>query len=307
MKRRFLACLRQINMSFRNSLYKLAILIAQSLPLWFGYFLADFAGDISFLSSPKRRKIVMGNLKRVLGERAENHTLRNTTRQVFRNVGRNYLDLTRVSKINSNRQDRKTTIEGWQHLVRAQSNKKGVILATAHLGNFELGTQILVNRGVELTILVEEFASDPILQQIAKLRQRKGVRILPVTLQGMKEVFYNLIRGGTVIIVSDRDIQGNGIKIKFMGEDTTLPSGAVSLAQRTGAALIPIFSLRTPHNGASIYIESPVYLINNNNREESLRANVEKLAAIFEKYIRQYPEQWAIMEPFWQRDKVPGI
>jgi lauroyl/myristoyl acyltransferase len=304
MKHRILTCLRQINMNFSNFVFKSAILIAQALPFSFGYFLADCSGDLYFFLSSRRRKNVTGNLKQVLGVNEDNRILKEKTREVFRNAARNYFDLTRVSTMRKDSLDKKTTIYGWQHLVQARSRGKGVILATAHLGNFELGAQAVVNRGIEMTILVEEFSANPILEIIAKLRQRKGVRILPITMRGMKDVYYDLIHGGTVTIVCDRDILHNGINLKFLGEDTTLPYGAVSLAQRTGAALIPIFSIRNPHDLTSIYIESPLELVDHDNRKESLRINMEKLAVIMEKYIRRYPEQWAIIEPFRQGDKA---
>jgi phosphatidylinositol dimannoside acyltransferase len=253
--------------------------------------------------SRRRRKIVSGNLKRILGAKEADQALQSKTRKVFKNVARNYFDLVKIPKMNLNC-DQKIAITGWQHLVQAQNMHKGVILATAHLGNFEMGAQVLVSRGVELTILIEEFNSNLFLREIAKLRQRKGIKILPINMQGMKDVYRDLTRGGTVIIVCDRDIQGNGIKIKFMGEDTTLPFGAVSLAMRTGATLVPIFSLRTLRNIASIYIEPPLKLVENGNREESLKVNLEKLAAVMEEYIRKYPEQWAVLEPFWLCDKA---
>jgi lauroyl/myristoyl acyltransferase len=299
MKRRISTWLGQIYVGVRYTFLKFAITIARALPMRIGGFLADSGADVSFLLSTRRRKNVTANLKHILGEQEDNHTLKGKTRKVFRNVARNYFDLTRVTKMSLNNIERKTTIEGWQNLIQARNRKQGVILATAHLGNFELGTQAIVNRGIEMTILVEDFYSNPFLRHIAKLRQRKGVRILPVNTQGMKDSYYDLIRGGTVTIVCDRDIQGNGMKIKFIGAETTLPFGAVSLALRTGAALVPIFSVRKPNNLTSIYIESPLDLVDSGNREESLRANLEKLAAVMEKYILKYPEQWAVLEPIW--------
>lgn len=306
MKRRISVCLRQISISVIYFPLRLAILIIQALPIRFGLFLADLAGNLSFLISPGRRQVVANNLKHISGVKADSRILKDKTRKVFVNVARNYFDLTRVSSMNPDKLAAKTTIEGWEHLVKARSGKKGVVIATAHLGNFELGAQAIVNRGIEMTILVEEFSSNPIREQIAKLRKRKGVRILPVTMQGMKEAYYDLLRGGTLTIVCDRDILGNGLKINFMGEETTLPFGAVSLAQRTGAALVPIFSVRTGNNNTLIYIEPPLNLINDHDREESLRANVTQLASIMEKYICKYPEQWAILEPFWQNGKGQG-
>jgi lauroyl/myristoyl acyltransferase len=289
--------------SLRYLSLKSAILFGQAIPFRLGGFLADFSGDVSFVLSRRRRKIVSGNLKRILGVKESNRLLKRQARMVFRNVARNYFDLAKMSRMNLNR-DGKIAVEGWENLVQARSANKGVILATAHLGNFDMGAQVLASRGIDLTILVEEFESGVLMKEIANLRQRKGVRILPINSQGLKNVYRDLIRGGTIIIVCDRDIQGNGVKIKFMGEETTLPFGAISLAQWTGAAVVPIFSLRAPNNFASIYIEPPLALTESGSRQESLRANLEKLAGVMEKYIRKYPEQWAVLEPFWLCDRI---
>ena len=89
------------------------------------------------------------------------------------------------------------------------------------------------------------------------------------------------------------------MKVNFFGEVTLLPVGAVSLALRTGAAIVPIFGVRQSNNRYSIYIEPPLSLSGNGNRSHSVRAGLEKLTAIMERYIRQYPEQWVVLEPVW--------
>ena len=103
-----------------------------------------------------------------------------------------------------------------------------------------------------------------------------------------------------MVIVCDRDIQRNGLRVKFFGEETSLPIGAVSLALRTGAAIVPIFSVRKSSNRYAIYIEPPLRLVDMGNHSHSVRANLERLVAIMERYIRQYPEQWVVLEPIWR-------
>jgi lauroyl/myristoyl acyltransferase len=291
-------------MNFRYSLLRLVILISRYFPVRLGNFLADCGGTAFFLLSPGRRKTVTENLKHILKTEDEAQKIREKSRQVFKNVGRNYFDLTRLSRITLKDLGGIVTIEGWQNLTRAQNLGKGVILATAHLGNFELGSQVLVLHGVEITVLAENFENGPMMRNVALLRQRKGVKIVPIDTKGMKDSFYILLKGGTVVIASDRDILGNGIKTRFLGEEVTLPFGAVSLAQRTGAALVPIFSIRKPANSTTLYIEPPLDLVEVENREASLKANLDKLAAVMEKYICKYPEQWAVLEPFWQDAKA---
>jgi lauroyl/myristoyl acyltransferase len=281
-------------MNLRYTVLRLAALAARFLPFRVGYFFADWCGDIYFLLSAKRRRIIGQNIMRVMGADRNGIIPNGKVRQVFRNVAKNYFDLTKLSQMGQGDINSRTIIKGWQHLIRAANDGKGVILATAHLGNFEFGAQILALRGIEMTVLVEAFNSTPLLRNIALLRQRKGVKILPVNTSGLKGVLRALHRGETLVIVCDRDLQGNGVKIKFLGEEAALPSGAVSLALRTGAAIVPIFSLRTPGNNSCIYIEPQLKMIDRGGREQTIKDNLEKLAAVMEKYIRQYPEQWAV-------------
>jgi len=273
--------------------------VARFLPMRLGYFLAECGGDALFLLSARHRNIVDNNIKRVLGVELDNRRLRRTVRSVFKNMTKNYFDLTKLSQSRFENLKGSVTIEGWHHLTEAVTSGRGTIIATAHLGNFEFAAQVLAVRGIEMTIFVEAFDSAAFLRYIAELRQRNGCRILPVSIGAVRDGLQILRHGGTVTIACDRDIQGNGLKVKFFGEETSLPVGAVSLALRTGAAIIPVFSVRKCSNRFTIYIEPPLRLVDTGNHSHSVRANLERLVAIMERYIRQYPEQWVALEPIW--------
>ena len=49
-----------------------------------------------------------------------------------------------------------------------------------------------------------------------------------------------------VCLLSDRDIEGDGVEVDFFGERTTLPGGPATLALRTGATLRPGRGLLSP-------------------------------------------------------------
>ena len=108
-----------------------------------------------------------------------------------------------------------------------------------------------------------------------------------------------------MVILCDRDIQGNGLSTRFFGEETTLPSGAVALALRTGAVIVPAFNVRGNNGRFDLYFEAPLSLVDNGNRQMGVQTNLANLIAVIEKYIRQHPEQWAVLEPIWQRSR-PG-
>jgi KDO2-lipid IV(A) lauroyltransferase len=276
----------------------LGVGIARFIPLRLGYWLAERGGDVFFLFSTRRRKMVGNNIQRAMGGAENKRTLKRQVRNVFRNAARNYFDLTKISRMDLKNLDGKIKIEGIPHLTQAVNNGKGVIIATAHLGNFEFGAHVVAAQGFEMMILIEAYDdSTPFLRKLAALRRGKGVRIFQVDMMGIKECLKTLQRGGTVTIVCDRDLQGNGIKTLFFGEETSFPAGVVDLALRTGAAVVPIFSLRGSNNITSIFIEPPLKLVNSEDPDQAKKANLEVLVAVLEKYIRTYPEQWVVLEP----------
>lgn len=296
---RQLSWVKWAHMDLKYRALIIAAKVARFLPMRVGYFLAGCGGDALFLLSARHRYIVGNNIKHILWVELDKRRLRQKVRSVFKNLAKNYFDLTKLSQLRSGNLDRSVTIEGWHHLTKAVSNARGTIIATAHLGNFEFAAQVLVVRGIKMTIFVEDFDSTPFLRCIAQLRQGNGSRILPVSAGALRDCLQMLRHGGTVVIVCDRDIQGNGLKVKFFGEEASLPSGAVSLALRTGATVVPIFSVRKSSNRFAICIEPPLELVDSGNRSHSVRANLEKLVAIMENYICQYPEQWVVLEPIW--------
>lgn len=276
----------------------LVTFVARLIPMRLGYFIAERGGDVVFLLSPRRRNAVSNNILRAMGAQENKSKIKREVRYVFRNAAKNYFDITKLSQMDLKNINGKVKIEGMQHLTRAVDEGKGVIIATAHLGNFEFAAHVVAAQGFEMKILVEAYDdSNPFLRKLAGLRRGKGIKILPVDMRGMKECLRTLLRGGTVTIVCDRDMQGTGIKTPFFGRETSFPVGVVDLALRTGAAVVPIFSLRGSNNTTSIFIEPPLKLSEIEDPDQALKANLGCLVAVLEKYIRRCPEQWVVLEP----------
>ncbi len=274
---------------------KIASAAARYLPVRLGYFFAECGGCAVFLFSAKRRNIVCNNIKRILALDSEKRGLWRTVLGVFKHTARYYFDLIMLSQSRSNKLEVK--IEGWHHLKRAVASEKGTIIATAHLGNLDYAAEILGKRGIELSVLVEPYHSSP-LRKIAELRRNNSYKLLPISLGAMRDGMELLRSGGVLSIVCDRNVHGSGLKMKFFGEETWLPGGAVDLALRTGATIVPAFSVREA-NRFVIHIEPPLIMVEHENRSQSVRTNLQRLVTIMERYIRQYPEQWLVLEPVW--------
>jgi KDO2-lipid IV(A) lauroyltransferase len=91
----------------------------------------------------------------------------------------------------------------------------------------------------------------------------------------------SLHRGEAILMACDRDIKGNGITSIFFGKETTLPTVAVRIAMRTGAAIVPIFCRRDGDNGYVIHVEPAINVITGGN--SAVAKNVEKVAQVMER------------------------
>jgi len=278
----------------RHSFLSLACVVARFLPVRVGYLLAECSADVIFVLSPSRRRTVSENLRHVLGD-LEKRRLRREVRMVFKNTAKNYFDLIMLSQSRFKNLEGRTTIEGWHHLATAVASGKGTIIVTAHLGNIDFAGQVLAAHGIEMAVFIKPFESTPALRKIAELRQRNTCRLLPISKSSMRDGLQILRNGGTLAIFCDRDLQGNGLEVKFFGGETTLPAGAVSLALRSGSTIVPIFSVRESSNRFVIHIEPPLKLVT----DQSVRENLERLIAVMERYIGKYPGQWMMLDPVW--------
>ena len=226
-------------------------------------------------------------------------------RQSFRNLSYNYYDLTRVPYYTPEETRDAIDFHGLEHYEAAKRMGKGVIIASAHLGNLDMVTQAFPALGVPPTmILAEEIEPPRLLNLTMRLRHAQSLTFEPATGAGIKNAFRALKRGEWVGVAVDRAVQGNGLVMDFLGEPALMPVGAAELALRTGATLVPSISLRAGFERHVVRIDAPIAVERERPTEARVRALSRQLLDIVERYVMEYPTQWtAIFEPVWEADK----
>ncbi len=76
-----------------------------------------------------------------------------------------------------------------------------------------------------------------------------------------------------------------------------LPVGPLLLAMAAQAPVVPAFSVMEAPGQYRGIIEPPLNLRYGPDRRKALQHNLEQVAAVFELYIRRYPDQWYLVEP----------
>jgi lauroyl/myristoyl acyltransferase len=101
-------------------------------------------------------------------------------------------------------------------------------------------------------------------------------------------------------LASDLDITKSGIVVNFFNAPARLPDGYAQLALKTGAPILPAFCVRKADNTFEGYAEPALELKSTGDFAADVRAGVEQIVRIMEKWIGAHPEQWVMFHKIWE-------
>jgi len=284
----------------------LALLFAYRALSWLptpaAYFVADTIGSVMYYVRPGLRRNVQRNMRQVMGPEAPAREVRAASRRVMRNATRYYADLVRTPRLDMIRfyEERINFVSGLDALRQSAATKRGVIIVSAHYGNPEVVLQAAVALGIPTFTLTEPLKPQRLNDLVHKLRARRGQMFRPLSLSAVREAIRWLRHGKVVPLLCDRDIQNTGMVLPFFGAETRVPVGATELALRTGALVIPMFCRRTKGGRFDVFAEPVLEMTVTGDPEEDVRTNTLKIIAAIEKYVRQDPGQWIVLESVWE-------
>lgn len=276
------------------------------MPLSWRYGIAKFASDRVYAWGPHIGKNVRDNMRHVLGPDASEEEIDHMARRCAENTGRYYADVVGMHRMNIKKfWDRDMQIEGIEYVHEAMARGQGVIIASAHYANPEFAAQGLAAVGIRVFALVEPLEPPELGRLMRGLRAVHGHVYEPVGFAAIKNALNWLRKGGVVCILVDRDIQKRGIVLDFCGAPARFPTGAVDLALRTNAMLLPGWVRRIGGYKIHTVLGPPLDLVRTGDRDADLRVNTAALLALFERHLKEDPGQWSVLDRIWPADLQP--
>ena len=274
------------------------------LPTRLCHWLGELVALIVYAFSRKDRDGLASNLSLALRRPPADPFIRKTIRQIFKNYGHYMVDFFLMPQLPPHKIRRFfAEFKGEEILQSALANGKGVILLTAHLGNWEFGSMFLRFRNYPLNVVALAHNTYSTNALINRLRANKAVNVIEVDRSSFSgiEILRRLRNNEIVAMIGDRDFFGSGQPIDFFGKKVSFPVGPVVLAMKSGAALIPAFVLRQSDGRYFGVLEEAVPFLLEGDRDDVIEKNLGKTARVFEKYIRSYPDQWYCPHPITGR------
>lgn len=170
----------------------------------------------------------------------------------------------------------------------------GLVVLTAHTGNWDLLAAYMVQRGFELCAVGRE-ARNPLLQDILqRFRNQYGIQtVWRSQASGIKEILQRLNSGQIVAALIDQDTRVKNEKSLFFGHPAMTPSALVRIAKDCGAPVASVFIVRVGFNSYEIHAEEiPAKL--------SIPETLDEYHRRLEALIRRYPWQWVWFHKRWR-------
>ncbi len=195
--------------------------------------------------------------------------------------------------------------EGMRDLLA--DHAKGLILLTAHVGNWQIAMTALRRFGRTVHVMMRSEDNAAVKEALEINSEQTGARILysDTVLGGVVEALKAVDKGEIVSIMGDRTYEYDSIAAPLLGGNVNFPYGAFSLA---AAAQCPVAVLLTAKIGSNKYRVDISQVIDppkgaRDKKREEIAACVRQFAGILEEYAHQHPYQWFVFRDMWQSNK----
>jgi len=277
------------------AVYRLGTRWSGYIPTFLSYTFSQGIADLSYLFCKSAVRNVKQNLKLALPTSSEKEISRLTI-QLFRNYSKYLVDYCRFTSLSKNAVLEKiASYHGKENLDSALRMGKGLILLTAHLGNWELGGIFFGSNGIKTNVITIKDQDSQIDDIRRWYRERYNVTTITIGESPFStmEIMKALNNKEIVAMLIDRYNDGlDSITINFFNKPTLFPRGPLILSRLTGAPIVVAFVVREKKTYKGI-IEKPL-IVRSEDEECEI---IKKVVKILEEHIIKYPDQWYNFTP----------
>jgi Kdo2-lipid IVA lauroyltransferase/acyltransferase len=220
--------------------------------------------------------------------------------QVFQSIARLIYAFARFPEINRGNVSEWIRYEGLENYLRAKNSGRGILVATAHFGNWELSAFAHALMTEPMHVMIRPLDNPAIDGFVEKRRQLSGNQLISKR-DAARSVLRALRENQAVGVLIDQNTSlEEGVFVDFFGIPACANTGFAKIAARTGAAVIPGFAVWSAEEQRYILHFRPPVEMSGDAAEDTRR-----LHARLEETIREYPGQWLWIHRRW-KTRPPG-
>jgi KDO2-lipid IV(A) lauroyltransferase len=296
----------KLSLEIQYRLLKVLFIFLAAIPVSLLTKMALPIGRLWYAFDPRHRKIALTNMRMAFGNEKTPAEIRKLIKANFVQFARVTLELPSVMNLNKRNVDDYVTFEGSHHLTDAHAAGAGVIILSAHFGNWELMVRSWpLKTGRPCNGIVRTLDWEPMERLQAEIRGATGGKMVDKT-EAKTFVIELLEKNELVGILLDQNASWyEGVFVPFFGQLACTNKGMATLALLLNSAVVPAFSFRQPDGRYKIVISKPVPTIRTGDFEKDVLLNTERYTREIEKSIRQAPDHWFWVHRRWRIIDIP--
>ncbi len=282
---------------FFRSMLVVGQFVPRRLQLWWHGLLARPA----YLLTKNTRKAISRNLTTAFGPEKQKGEYDRMGLRLFQVLTWTITDYALFWKLKTREQfSRYFTFEGEEHLRAAHARGRGVLCLIPHTAGWEFSAIMPPVMGYKTMGVSRSLHNAPLGRLMVDLRESRGMADV------IRDNCFNVLverlkQGECLIIMIDQDsVRVRGEFLKFFGKDAYTPIGCARLVMATGAAVVPMYTLRNDDDTYVFRILPEIPFVEKETELETIRYNTQLHSDAMEQIIRQHPTQWVWMHNRWK-------
>ncbi len=287
---------------YRAEFWRMGLGLVRFVPRRLCIFAGRVLANIYWLLAPLRRRLVIENLLPALNNDLSAATAK--AKELIHGFAVKVVDLWRY-EAGLPIENTFGNASGWDIFERALAQKRGILLLTPHLGNWEFGGPWLTTKGITLQVITmaEPGKNFTQLRQVSRARWNIETIVVGNDSFAFVEVIRRLEAGATVALLIDRPLPSSSATVNLFGKPFAASTAAAELARASGCVLLPVYLPRRG-NTYEAHILPEISYDRAGLRDATARQQLtQQIVTAFEPVIRQNIEQWYQFIPVWQNHK----
>lgn len=269
------------------NIFKKFILI---FPLKLRYKIAEVFGIFGYLLIRSRRELTFNNLKIAFPEK-DLYEIKRIAINSYKNIAKTFFELLWA-------EDLKIELVGLEYLNALREQKRGIILVSLHLGNWESGGMKL---GKEFNIpfypIARKQRNKLFDDELNKQRQKLGIYIIHKGASTSPRLIIKALKNnGVLALICDQ--YGKDLTVDFFNKTTYAVSGPALLSLKFDVPVVFAYDIRVKNEYHKVIIKPEIKIEKTENTENDIKNGMQKIFNEFESVIKENPEQW-----FWQHKR----
>jgi KDO2-lipid IV(A) lauroyltransferase len=279
--------------------FKMFLWIVRLIPLSFANWLGRSLGALAYQLMRSRRALTLENLREArkhgfLPETLDEKQIAKKTWEHLGMLGSEFIYYSQRPQLVL----KNVTIEGEEHLRRVLDQKRGVIFATAHIGNWEIMGSRLALGGYGVNSITKTQSNSILDNYINYFRGLAGIKSIPKR-SFLRPIIRAFQQNEIVSFFMDQNGGRAGVTVEVFGRPAPMPRGTAEFALKTATPVVFTYIVREAKGRHRIVVSEEIALSRSGDYEVDLAANTTKFMELIQAIIQKYPEQWLWMHKLW--------